>query len=251
MLRWNTMRFVTSSVLAILLLTGSTPPPPAPRLILWAWEWPQDLRFLEGEDVGVAYLAATVRVHRNGVQTIPRRQPLRIPKSLYTIAVVRVEVDKDRGEPLDAGARAEIANTFRLAARSVRAVQIDFDARASQRPGYRQLLLDIRNALPPRTFLSMTALASWCSFDDWLGEVTGSVDEIVPMLFSMGPEGQAIWRQVVADGELRSVHCRSSVGVATYEAHPPVPREHRLFVFHKGPWDRETFDRVVQRETRP
>jgi hypothetical protein len=130
----------------------------------------------------------------------------------------------------------------------VRAVQSDFDAPASLRGDYARLLAAIRAALPAGVGLTMTALGSWCSRDDWLGEVAGHVDEIVPMLFSMGRGGQEVWQQIAADGDLRSPRCRSSVGVATYEAHPPLPRGRRLFLFHRGPWDAATFDRVMARE---
>jgi len=47
-------------------------------------------------------------------------------------------------------------------------VQIDFDARRSQRRFYVRLLRDLRRRMPPSLPLSITALASWCAYDDWL-----------------------------------------------------------------------------------
>ena len=46
----------------------------------------------------------------------------------------------------------------------------DFDATRSQRPFYRDLLVDLRSQMPADLPLSITALASWCSFDDWLAD---------------------------------------------------------------------------------
>jgi hypothetical protein len=245
--------FAVGLRLALVLAAVLLRPPagsPAPAVTLWAWEWPQDLRFLAGRPgVAVAFLAATVKVG-DGIETVRRRQPLRVPRDLPVTAVVRTEVSH-RHPRLDGEARAAIIAAFVRAAAlpGVRAVQSDFDAPVSLRADYRTLLTELRQALPRQVGLSMTALGSWCSGDDWLGLVAGQVDELVPMLFSMGPGGQEVWRQLAADGELRSPHCRSSVGVATYEVHPPLPRGRRLFLYHRGSWDAATFERVLARET--
>jgi len=48
----------------------------APPVMLWAWEWPQDLSFLSnrgGAEVGVAMLASTVRLETGGSRVLPRR----------------------------------------------------------------------------------------------------------------------------------------------------------------------------------
>ena len=54
----------------------------APRTILWAWERPEDLRFLDPRQVGVAYLAATLDLPDGRVLVRPRFQPLRVPDSV-------------------------------------------------------------------------------------------------------------------------------------------------------------------------
>ena len=98
------------------------------------------------------------------------------------IAVTRIEAPGDvAAADVQAIARA-IADRARLP--MVSALQIDFDARLSQREMYRQLLHDVRGAMPQGMPLSMTALASWRLDDDWLDELP--VDEAVPMLFRMG-----------------------------------------------------------------
>jgi hypothetical protein len=52
-----------------------------PRLMLWTWERPEDLRFLDPERAGVAFLAGTVRLTRGGIDFRPRLQPLRVSQS--------------------------------------------------------------------------------------------------------------------------------------------------------------------------
>src|SRR5688572_3332101 len=96
--------------LPILLALAGPSAARAPDLMLWAWEWRQDLRFLAGREVGVAFLAATVEVGERGVRTVRRRQPLWVPAGSYVVAVVRVEARGRRA--LDASARAEIVAAF-------------------------------------------------------------------------------------------------------------------------------------------
>src|SRR5438309_12019664 len=37
-----------------------------PNVVLWAWERPEDLRFIDPQRTGVAFLAATVSISSNG-----------------------------------------------------------------------------------------------------------------------------------------------------------------------------------------
>ena len=100
------------------------------------------------------------------------------------IAVARIE--SNRSAQLSHAERAQAVTAIAELARNetVAAIQIDFDARSSEREFYRDLLADLRRELPPRVRLSITALASWCMGDNWL---TGlPIDEAVPMLFRMG-----------------------------------------------------------------
>src|SRR5439155_3985440 len=58
-------------------------------------------------------------------------------------------------------------------------LEIDFDARASEREFYRAILLDLRRVLPASMPLSITALASLCECDGWISGIP--VTEAVPM----------------------------------------------------------------------
>ena len=206
--------------------------PPVPRVLLWAWERPVDLRQLP-TDAGVAVLAQTITVSGEAHVTAPRRHPLQVAPNTYVIAVTRIEAPgavSARHEVIEAMA-ADIARTRELP--HVREVQIDFDARASQRSMYRQLLHDVRAALPPAVPLTMTALASWCLDDNWLDDLP--VDEAVPMLFRMGPSESVHRRQFAT--RMAAPACRGALGVSLDErAGIPVRRGTRLYVFNPNPW---------------
>ena len=228
-------RAILAATLTLALLASFDAPRAAPmdrfpRLVLWAWERPVDLRALP-PDVGVAFLAQTITATARGHVVLPRRQPLRVAPATPLIAVTRIETPGGdaRSDRVDDIARA-IASTATLP--RVAAVQVDFDATLSQRPMYRQLLHAVRRALPPAIPLSITALASWCMHDDWLGDLP--IDEAVPMLFRMGPAEEPL--RAMAAERLRAPACRGAIGTSLDE---PIgfPRAgKRVYVFNPGPW---------------
>ena len=93
-------------------------------------------------------------------------------------SAIQVRVVK-RPEPCEAPAGAKldddtekqvVALLLRSTHRSdIAALQIDFDATRSQRRFYSDVLRKVRQQMPASLPLSMTALASWCSYDDWIG----------------------------------------------------------------------------------
>ncbi len=209
--------------------------PGFPRLVLWAWERPEDLRFIDPHSTGVAFLARSVTWRGGGITARPRLQPLRVPPGTALMAVVRLD---SRGLPLpDTGnVRQEILKAASV--RGVRALQVDFDARLSERNWYRQLLREVRAELNASMPLSMTALASWCDRDSWLDGA--AVSDAVPMLFRMGAGEPHGVRHV------RATACRASFGISTDELPAALPRGRRLFVFHPRPWDEEAYRGVVR-----
>lgn len=211
------------------------PLPGFPRLILWAWETPEDLRFLNPRAAGVAFLARSIRWHDGNVEARPRLQPLRVQPGTPLMAVVRLE--SAAGAPPPAAIVA--ADIVRVAALpGVRAVQVDFDARLSERSWYREMLRELRASLPQAMPLGITALASWCQRDDWM---TGlPVTDAVPMLFRMG-QGEEF-----TGSDFSGTLCRASVGVSTDELPRVIPRGRRLFVFHPRPWTEDTYRGAVQ-----
>jgi hypothetical protein len=222
------------AILVTCLLAACSPHrdrlPGSPRVVLWAWERPERLDFVDPHAAGIAYLARTVSWREGAVTSRPRMQPLDAPPAAWIMAVVRLE---SWTQPLpDAAA---ISREVLLAASHprVRALQIDFDARASERPWYADLLRRVRAGLDPAKPLSITALASWCLGDPWVRDLP--VADAVPMLFRMGA------------GEPREVRdfssevCRASIGVATDELPYAAPHGRRVFIFHPRPWTRDAY----------
>src|SRR5260370_28549871 len=84
-----------------------------PSVILWAWERPVDLGFIDAKQVGVAFLARTIILRENNVVVRPRLQPLQVPDNTTMIAVVRVESGRHQGTPaLSAAQCQEVADAI-------------------------------------------------------------------------------------------------------------------------------------------
>lgn len=212
-----------------------------PRVVVWAWEAPQDLRFLP-PGTGVALLAAEVRVTPGQPPQLHRRaQPATLPEGVVPLAVVRLEthgqgLDPDGLDPL-ADQLVALVDGWKAAG-----LQLDFDARQSERADYLRLLRALRARLGTR-LLSITGLASWCTeATPWFRDAP--VDEVVPQAFRLGPERDA-WRARITRGELAP--CGTALGVATDEPQAPVPGVRTLYVFHSGAWTAPAFERVAER----
>jgi hypothetical protein len=216
-----------------------------PRLVYWAWEQPEDLRFLDPQNEAVAFLANSVELLPDSVQIQPRMQPLYVPPGIQLVAVVRIFSRPDKPAALDAEQRAKTVQALLTATRgpAVTALQIDFDARTSERKFYAQLLGELRRQRGPAYPISITALASWCIGDRWIRELP--VDEAVPMLFSMGSEEALIRSYLGTTGTFPEPLCRGSLGISTGEWWPnPVHNRVRIYVFHQGPWTRAAVEDV-------
>ena len=226
-----------SLVLLAIALCGcrsqSDPLPNFPRVMIWAWERPENLSFLNPRNVGVAFLARTITLSDGRLRSVPRMQPLRVPPGTALMAVVRVE-SGDAPLPDEHAVAREALRTLELP--NIRALQIDFDARASERDWYASLLRDLHSGI--RVPLTMTALTSWCRGDGWIRELP--VADAVPMLFRMGPgEG---W----TGGDFDVPLCRSSAGVSTDELPAAaLPRGRRMYFFHPRRWTAEAYQGMI------
>ena len=218
-----------------------------PPTIVWAWERPEELRFLDPQKTGVAFLWKAVFLDRHNVSTVPRMQPLHVSSGTPRIAVIRVETrepslnDEQRRQTVDA-----IASATTLT--NIQAVQIDFDASISQRAFYRAVLSDVRRRLPPNLPLSITALASWCMNDDWINDL--DIDEAVPMLFRMGKNAHSANAFLASNLEFKSPRCQGSLGLSTDEPAPLKPGARRLYFFHPRAWTAAAYDRALHEVSR-
>jgi hypothetical protein len=217
---------LTTLLLAIGFLTApgrarlDEHPRALPAVILWAWERPEDLRFIDSKTQGIAYLAATITLRGDGISVHCRQQQLQVPEGTTLVAVVRLETDRIHPPALSDVQRNAVAGVVcHIGTVPIHAaLQIDFDAQTSERPFYRALLHEVRGQLPERVALSITALASWCAGDSWIGGLP--LDEAVPMLFRMGADRAVVLARLQAGTNFSLPVCRSSVGISVDEPRP-------------------------------
>ena len=207
-----------------------------PSLILWAWERPTDLSFIDPGQTAVAFLARTIHLRGGEVVTRPRLQTLKLPERVTVIAVARVESDAAKKPELSSEQVSKlVASITEMASLpNVSSIQIDFDATKTERRFYREVIIEVRRRLPEHIGLSITALASWCMDDDWLSDLP--IDEAVPMLFRMAADGKQIAHRLDVGEDFTIPLCRRSYGVSTDEPRARLSSSRRLYVFSPGPW---------------
>lgn len=210
-----------------------------PSRVVWAWERPEDLEFLDPKQFGVAFLAQTLVLKGDEVVFKPRRQPLKVAPEMRLIAVTRIESLKITGTPtaLSATQRTQLVSLVSktLELKNVSAIQIDFDVASSEREFYRALLHALRGQLPDNVPLSMTALASFCVGDRWFEDLP--VDEAVPMIFRMGSDDQTIKTFLERGNDFREPLCRRSYGFAVDEPVDMKPQpSRRQYIFNVSAW---------------
>lgn len=211
------------------LLAGTVAAEPLPAEWWWYWDRPASELPVPRPGVGAAVLTLQVYFSGSRVIAVPRRSALTLPPGVVSIPVIHVEVDP--AQPF--AATDEQRNGLRDAvvaealARRPPLIQLDFEAKQSQRPFWRASVQAIRERLPAEVRLSVTALASWCFGDRWLAEVPA--DEIVPMYFRLGKAREAFIARSAAG--IPEPRCREAHGVADDEPPWPVTLPGRRYVF--------------------
>lgn len=212
--------------------------------MLWAWERPEDLSFIDCQRAGIAVYAEALTLDTYGMHVHPRRQPISLPDGCPTVAVARIEAAEGPiGDDLLEPVGRELVDVAHRP--GIRALQVDFDAVVSQRPFYSSLLRWVRQGMPSEVELTITALTSWCLADDWIGGLP--IDAAVPMLFQMGSDAERVKAYLDGGGDLRSRVCRSNLGLSTDEWPTAVPRGRRIFVFHPEPWTPSAVSNILER----
>ncbi len=216
-----------------------------PGTVLWAWERNEDLSEMDPDKFGVAYFAGHLLLGGDSARLAPRLQFLKVPATTRMIPVIRVDVD-ERDPPVlsenQARMAAELVSKYgRLPAAAM--LQIDFDALQSQRQFYKSFLMQLAALLPPQLPLSITALASWCLFDDWMKELP--ISQAVPMMFSLGRDRQKILLYFKHHSAFMAECCRGSIGLSLEDAevnqlmlplvkHNKIPV--RIYIFTRTAW---------------
>jgi len=218
-----------------------------PPKILWAWERPEDLRFLDAHKFGVAFLAETLILQQDEVTFRPRRQPLELPDNVYLIAVTRIETQKENSKrpTFSDEQKKKIVNLIKktLELPNVKAIQTDFDVVVSERNFYRGLINDLKKELPENTPLLMTSLASWCVGDKWFNDFP--IDEAVPMAFEMGADAERIRDFLAKENDWREPLCRGSYGISLDDPlNARLKPERRIYYFKSKAWEKSDLEKL-------
>lgn len=219
-----------------------------PPVILWAWERPEDLRFLDTKKFGVAFLAQTLVLQNDEVNFRPRRQPLELPENIYVIAVTRIETEKEKSKrpTFSDEQKRKIVGLIKktLDLPNVRAVQTDFDVVVSERKFYRALVNDLKKEMPEKTPLTMTSLASWCVGDHWFNDFP--VDEAVPMAFEMGADSERIRDFLSKGNDWNEPLCRGSYGISVDDPLINVKflPDRRFYYFKSKAWEKSDLEKL-------
>ncbi|MFL6631417.1 MAG: hypothetical protein ACJ8HJ_03750 [Massilia sp.] len=138
---------------------ASLPPEPPAGAIAWLW---RDASVPGFSCTAVAVVDRHIWLAGDKVLVRPGARPRLLPRETRVIPVVHVEID-----PLHPPAGLQAAQSTVLAAMHSAArastsgwVQLDLEARPSQRADYRDVVHRIRAALPGDMRLSVTALGS-------------------------------------------------------------------------------------------
>jgi hypothetical protein len=198
------------------------------------------LRFLDKNEFEFALLSKTFEFDESHVKVIPRHSSVLVGEYASVVPVVRLESIWASQRFNTKVTHELIDNICAEAEHYPRAmkIQIDFDAKMSERNWYRNLLKAIRNRLPVEWSLSITAIASWCYEKEWLESLPA--DEIVPMFFRMGRDSSHIRHElhnVLLSLEDDRKYCP---GISLDEPLRISRCAQRLYVFNPKPWDKES-----------
>ena len=162
------------------------------------------------------------------------------------MAVIRIEA-MSGGKALTTSQRTQAVDSMLDVFRAVKpdAVQIDFDALVSERGFYADLLREVRARLAPGTFLSITALVSWCGSKSWLAGLP--VDEVVPMTFEMGRSAASAETRLRSGGRFENPLCQGSIGIAAQDLTVRPRGNSRTYVFVYDNWTEDLVRSIVGR----
>ena len=214
-------------------------------VVLWAWERPEDFRFLKAPYPGIAYWTGTFRIAaRSSSRDLElslhrRRQALEVPTGVHLMPVLRIEIPQALpADRLSGAAASRFAEAIwaTVETESSEGLQIDFDARKSERSFYLHVLRRLKTLLGSRRRLSMTALASWCFDDRWLNGTPA--DEVVPMFFRMGADTSRIRSALESGVRIPEPLCRKATGLSIDETwkSPIAHTSNPTYIFNPQPW---------------
>lgn len=232
--------------LTVLIALNTLTPFSNQTVTLWSWDRFDDFTFIRSHKVTLAPLIATFKAQGKGPLKVElRHQRFKRPSSIDWIAVFRIEMPSDRSmSDTDMG---RIVSVIKTLSKGSKEIQLDFDAQKSQRSVYKKLAetLNQHVSLP----LSMTALASWCTYDTWLDDMP--VLYAVPMVYNLGEEKELIKHYLKKNKEWGVRKCRGHLGLSLLDLSLlddwEIVLKHRLYFFNHQSWTASDLTHVLKR----
>lgn len=218
--------------------------PAAVRAQPAAWLW-DEARLPAWSTREAAVLQRHILLSGDDTLLRPRMRWPALPTSTLVTPVLHVEVSTVNPPTHIEDSRAIIVSALLDAAAisSSGWVQLDMEAKPSQRAFYRSLVQQLRAALPPRIKLSVTALAWWCRSPAWLDGL--AADEVVPMFFRMGKDSAAL--RAILEQSPATLHASCRAGSAGFSPQEPfaravIERYQKTYWFDRHAWKRDGAD---------
>ncbi|MCS6764253.1 MAG: hypothetical protein MO853_10145 [Candidatus Protistobacter heckmanni] len=158
--RWWATALLLAAAASTARATPSPPVPGAQENITWLWDQAALPTWSQGK---TAVLIQHILLSGRAVLELPRRDAPELPAGVRVTLRLHVEVSTVVPPVSIADSRETILHAMDRAARISTSgwVQLDMEARPSQRAFYRELVAEIRARLPTGVRLSVTALAWW------------------------------------------------------------------------------------------
>lgn len=221
---------------ALLCHAGAANAAPA---VAWLWE---GARLPAWSTAEAAVLQRHILLSGDTALTRPRQRWPAMPASTRITPVLHVEVSTVN-PPIDIESRRAMIVRAMLEAAGASTsgwVQLDMEAKPSQREFYRSLVRQVRDQLPPDVKLSVTALAWWCRSPAWLDGL--AADEVVPMFFRMGRDNAPL--RAIIEQSPATLHASCRAGSAGFSPQEPfAPQVHeryrKTYWFDRHAWKRD------------
>lgn len=209
---------------------------------LYAWERPEDFSFLEKDsNVTVVFYVGGISITDNGLKITKRGNVLNIPDGIDSFPFIRID-NFSKIAALESSRNA-ISNFIVSVCSGHEKCQLDFEAKVSEYEFYQKLLVTVAKDMP-KTKISITGLASWCSRSAWFDQ--GPISAVVPMLYRLGPSSRAIkGGSMIMANRL----CEDSVALSMDELDINFKKYVRgkdVYIFNPNSWTSSDYEKVVE-----
>lgn len=245
---WKSPLILGLVIISVVLIFYYLRPHPLPQIIIWAWERPENLLFINNKNIKVAFYAGSINFSDSETIFKPRLQPLAINPDTPVIAVIRI-VNNERDNPLGRKQLSEAVDLIveNCLQEGIGSCQIDFDVKNSEIDFYKELIFETRDNLPKSIPLSITTLVSWCHLGSWLEDLP--VEEVVPMFYRLGPDENLIRQDLVGESFMGAEICQRAIGISVDEPLPQTKylKNRRIYIFNPDPWTSNDFLNIIKK----